>query len=79
MISSRYTALVGTNSILYEKVDVISTWVYRQISNASFESYGNGTAVNLMQSLFSAHFDVGSQLRRATHGLRRHLLRRGHD
>lgn len=53
-------ALVGTNSILYEKVDVISTWVYRQISNASFESYGNGTAVNLMQSLLALILTLGA-------------------
>ena len=53
-------ALVGTNSLLYEKVDVISTWVYRNLSNASFESYGSGTAVNLIQSLLAMTLTLGS-------------------
>ena len=39
---------------------MISTWVYRQISNASFESYGNGTAVNLMQSLLALILTLGA-------------------
>lgn len=52
-------ALVGDNSMLYKTTDVIGTWIYRTM-NSSFESYGQTTAVGLVQGIISLILVLGA-------------------
>lgn len=44
-------ALVGDSSILSSKTEVLGTWIYKQLHGNSFTTWGDATAVELVQSI----------------------------
>ena len=44
-------ALVGDSSILSKTTEVLGTWIYKQLNGNSFTTWGDATAVGLVQSV----------------------------